>query len=50
MGHFIDLLRLAGLAVWVTLWGVNLPTGLLAWREPDAPDLDSDGLCSRRCH
>ena len=43
-GYFIDLLGLVGLAVWVTLWGVYLPTGVLAWCEPDALDPDPDEL------
>lgn len=39
---------LTGLALWTMLWAAFLPTGVLAWREPDALELelaeDSGGL------
>ena len=31
---------LIGLALWLVLWAIFLPTGVLAWREPDALEPD----------
>jgi hypothetical protein len=35
-GSFVSATGLLGLGLWFTLWAVFLPTGVLAWREPDA--------------
>lgn len=35
-GWFVDIQALTGLGLWLALWAVYLPTGVLAWREPDA--------------
>jgi hypothetical protein len=45
-GGFLDPNTLLGLAVWIALWAVFLPTGVLAWNEPDAllPEPDAPGL------
>lgn len=45
-GSFLGGMALPGLALWVALWAIFLPTGVLAWREPDAlaPDSDPDAL------
>jgi hypothetical protein len=32
---------LIGLGIWIALWATFLPTGTLAWREPDALELES---------
>jgi hypothetical protein len=44
-GWFLFPDALLGLAVWITLWAIFLPTGVLAWLEPDAlePDPDEPG-------
>ncbi len=35
-GLFVEWPALAGLGLWIALWAVYLPAGVLAWREPDA--------------
>jgi protein-S-isoprenylcysteine O-methyltransferase Ste14 len=35
-GSFISATGLVALGLWFVLWAVFLPTGVLAWREPDA--------------
>jgi hypothetical protein len=35
-GWFVDARALVGIGLWIALWAVFLPTGVLAWREPDA--------------
>ena len=35
-GSFISASGLVALGLWFVLWAVFLPTGVLAWREPDA--------------
>jgi hypothetical protein len=35
-GWFVDPVGLMGVGLWIALWAVFLPTGVLAWREPDA--------------
>jgi hypothetical protein len=37
-GGFLRLEALFGLGLWLVLWAVFLPTGVFAWREPDALD------------
>ena len=39
-GGFLRLEALFGLGLWLVLWAVFLPTGVLAWREPDALEPD----------
>jgi hypothetical protein len=39
-GSFLQLEALIGLALWLVLWAIFLPTGVLAWREPDALEPD----------
>ena len=45
-GWFLQSDELLGLGVWVGLWAIYLPTGVLAWREPDAlaPETGTRGL------
>ena len=45
-GWFLDPNALVGAVLWILLWAVYLPTGVLAWREPDAldPELAGPGL------
>ncbi len=33
--------------MWIALWAVFLPTGVLAWREPDALDAQDATLDER---
>lgn len=40
-GSFLQLEALIGLALWLAVWAVFLPTGVLAWREPDAFEPDT---------
>ena len=42
-GRFVELRALLGLGLWIALWAVFLPTGALAWREPDALELKIGG-------
>jgi hypothetical protein len=35
-GSFLQLEALIGVALWLVLWAIFLPTGVLAWCEPDA--------------
>ena len=42
-GSFVEPLAFLGLGLWILLWAVFLPTGVLAWREPDALESDDDG-------
>lgn len=46
-----DFERTDGLVLWGTLWAIYLPTGVLAWREPDllsaGPEWSSAGLPER---
>jgi hypothetical protein len=44
-GVFVSWEALVGLGVWIALWAVFLPTGVLAWREPDA--LDGEAAAGR---
>lgn len=37
-GWFVDTQAFVELGAWIALWAVFLPTGALAWREPDALD------------
>jgi hypothetical protein len=39
-GGFLGFEALIGLALWLVLWAIFLPTGVLAWREPDALEPD----------
>jgi hypothetical protein len=39
-GSFLEPVALIGLALWLAIWAVFLPTGVLAWREPDALEPD----------
>jgi hypothetical protein len=39
-GFFLGGEALVGLGLWLMLWGVFLPTGVLAWREPDVLEPD----------
>ena len=45
-GWFLAPDTLVGLTAWIVLWAMFLPTGVLAWREPDAlePDEPAGGL------
>jgi hypothetical protein len=47
-GGFLSPDALLGLGVWVALWAIFLPTGVLAWSEPDAlvpePDEPAFGM------
>lgn len=45
-GWFVERQALRGLGLWIALWAAFLPTGALAWREPDAlePELAATGL------
>jgi hypothetical protein len=40
-GGFLQLEALIGLALWLAIWAIFLPTGVLAWREPDALEPDT---------
>jgi hypothetical protein len=46
-----DFERTDRLVLWGTLWAIYLPTGVLAWREPDllsaGPEWSSGGLSER---
>lgn len=42
-GWFLDAQALIALGTWIGLWAVFLPTGILAWREPDAPEPENAG-------
>ncbi len=42
-GWLVDGQVMVGLAVWFLLWAVFLPTGVLAWLEPDALESETDG-------
>ena len=35
-GRFLSGAALAGILLWGVLWAIYLPTGVLAWREPDS--------------
>lgn len=41
-GWFVESQALVGIGLWVLLWAVFLPTGVLACREPDALETDDD--------
>lgn len=41
-GWFLQSDELLGLGLWIGLWAIYLPTGVLAWGEPDALEPDSD--------
>lgn len=45
-GWFVDRQALRGLGLWIAMWAAFLPTGALAWREPDAlePEIAAAGL------
>jgi lysylphosphatidylglycerol synthetase-like protein (DUF2156 family) len=40
-GWFLSPEALVGLGLWFALWALFLPTGALAWREPDAVELEA---------
>ncbi len=42
-GWFVDSEVLTGLGLWLALWAIYLPTGVLAWREPDALEAEEAG-------
>jgi len=42
-GFFVEGRALLGLGLWIALWAAFLPTGVLAWREPDALESETDG-------
>jgi hypothetical protein len=42
-GWFLEVQGLIGIGLWVLLWAAFLPTGVLAWREPDALEAEDDG-------
>ena len=42
-GWFIEPKALIGLGLWIGLWAIFLPTGTLAWREPDALEPEAGG-------
>ena len=39
-GSFLQIEALIGLALWLVFWAIFLPTGVLAWSEPDALEPD----------
>ncbi|MEY2516245.1 MAG: hypothetical protein QOJ89_3603 [bacterium] len=45
-GVFVEWPALTGLGLWIMLWAVFLPTGVLAWLEPDQlePETSTGGL------
>ena len=48
-GSFVEPLAFVGLGLWIALWAIFLPTGVLAWREPDALESETgDGRLSER--
>lgn len=42
-GWFVQSGDLFALGTWIVLWAIYLPTGVLAWREPDALASESGG-------
>jgi len=42
-GWFVQSVELIALGGWIGLWAIFLPTGVLAWREPDALEPESGG-------
>jgi hypothetical protein len=42
-GLFVEPNALLGIGLWILLWAVFLPTGVLAWREPDAIEPETGG-------
>ena len=46
-GWFVEPNALLGIGVWIALWAVFLPTGVLAWREPDALEMEDATLDER---
>jgi hypothetical protein len=42
-GLFVRSEELVGLGLWIALWAIFLPTGVLAWREPDAIEPEAAG-------
>ena len=42
-GWFVELPAVRDLGVWIGLWAIFLPTGVLAWREPDALETEFGG-------
>ena len=40
---YVDIVVIRDVLVWVALWWIYLPTGILAWREPDAIGIGGDG-------
>jgi hypothetical protein len=40
---FVTPLALLGAGAWIALWAAFLPTGVLAWREPDALEPEETG-------
>ncbi len=48
-GSFVEPYAWVGIGLWIALWAIFLPTGVLAWREPDAVESESDdGRLSER--
>jgi hypothetical protein len=45
-GWFLQSDELLALGAWIAVWGLFLPTGVLAWREPDAiePETSPAGM------
>lgn len=41
-GWYVELPALRDLGMWIGLWAIFLPTGVLAWREPDALEAEVD--------
>lgn len=41
-GLFVQAQALTGVGLWIGLWALFLPTGVLAWREPDALEAETD--------
>jgi uncharacterized membrane protein YhaH (DUF805 family) len=42
-GWYVELPALIDVGLWIGLWAIFLPTGALAWREPDALEAEHDG-------
>ena len=42
-GWFVQSVEFIALGGWIGLWAIFLPTGVLAWREPDALEPESGG-------
>lgn len=42
-GWYVELPALIDVGLWIGLWAIFLPTGVLAWHEPDALEVEVDG-------